>query len=59
MQNDYYKGKADMRDLIMCHIIGLQNDKYWREDSEGYQALQDLLLLVEDRYGAYCAPYKG
>ena len=47
------EGKQEFRDLIICHIIGLQNDRYWQEESEGYKALQELLELVIDRYGDF------
>lgn len=59
LQDIYNKGKEYFRDLIICHILGLQNDKYWDTESEGYKALQTLLMLIIDRYGDYGSEYKG
>ena len=53
------RGKEAFRDLVIAHIMGLQNDVYWRQESEGYKALQDLLLLITERYGEFGARYKG
>ena len=51
--------KANVRDLIIMRIIGFQNEKYYKEDSEGYRALQDLLECIEDIYGELFSDYKG
>lgn len=58
-QSQEIAGKRYIRDLIIAHIIGLQNDRYWNVESEGYKALQDLLLLIEDRYGEFMKDFKG
>ena len=59
MRNEYNEGREHMRDLVIAHIIGFQNEKYWKSESEGYQALQDLLILITDRYGEVCEDIKG
>ena len=59
MENPEIKGKESFRDLVISHIIGLQNDVYWRQESEGYQALQSLLVLITERYGDFGMKYKG
>lgn len=51
--------KANVRDLIIMRIIVFQNEKYYKENSEGYRALQDLLECIEDRYGELFSDYKG
>lgn len=50
--------KGRVRDLISSYIVGFQNDKYWRTESEGYKALQELLELIADRHGDYMQEYK-
>lgn len=59
MRDDRKEGKADFRDLVICYIIGFQNDKYWEKESEGYQALQDLLEMIHERHGGLYQEYKG
>lgn len=50
--------KGRVRDLMCCYIIGMQNDKYWDTSSEGYKALQELLVLITGRHGDYMQEYK-
>ena len=59
MRNEYDEGREHMRDLVISHIIGFQNEKYWKSDSEGYKALQDLLVLIKERYGGMCEKIRG
>lgn len=59
LRNEYNEGREHMRDLVIAHIIGFQNEKYWKPESEGYQALQGLLVLIADRYGGMCEEIKG
>lgn len=51
--------KANVRDLIIMRIIGFQNEKYYKKNSEGYRALQDLLECIKDTYGELFSDYKG
>lgn len=51
--------KANVRDEMIMRIIGFQNEKYYKEDSEGYKALQDLLECIENIYGKMFSDYKG
>lgn len=55
--SDYQLGCMHMRDLIIANIIGIQNNM--QPQSEAYQALQKLLLHIEDAYGGYAQKYKG
>ena len=59
MINDEIKGREHFRDLVLAYICGLQNEKYWRTECEGYKALQALLELIEERHGGMMQPYKG
>lgn len=47
-----------MRDLIICHIIGLQNDLNNHQNDKSYQKLQELMELIEERYGKLYQPFK-
>ncbi len=51
MRDRYKDGQENFRDLVICYIIGFQNERYWQPDSEGYKALQDLLMLITERHG--------
>lgn len=51
MQSEWNKGAANMRDIIISHIIGMQNDLGNDIEDKGYQELQKLLNLIEERYG--------
>lgn len=51
--------KANVRDCIIMRIIGFQNEKYYKENSEGYRALQDLLECIESIYGELLSDWKG
>lgn len=51
--------KANVRDEMIMRIIGFQNEKYYKEDSEGYKALQDLLECIENIYEKMFSEYKG
>jgi len=57
--NEYTRGEAAFRDLVIAHIIGLQNNEYWKVEGEGYQALQALLKLITERYGSLGSNFKG
>ena len=51
--SDFNKGATMMRDLIISHIIGMQNDIGNDVADKGYQKLQELMKLIEERYGDY------
>ena len=56
--SDFNKGAAMMRDLVISHIIGMQNDIGNDVGDKGYQKLQELMELIEERYGEYYKPFK-
>ena len=56
--SDYNNGAAHSRDLIICLIMGVQNNMADTNSPE-YQELQKLLIEMEDRYGKLFAPWKG
>ena len=56
LRND---AKANVRDLIIMRIIGFQNEKYYKKNSEGYRALQDLMECIESSYGELLSDWKG
>lgn len=56
--SDFNKGAAMMRDLVISHIIGMQNDIGNDVDDRGYQKLQELMELIEERYGEIYKPFK-
>lgn len=56
--SDFNKGATMVRDLIICHIIGLQNDLNNNQNNEGYKKLQELMDLIEERYGKLYQPFK-
>ena len=51
--SDFNKGATMMRDLVISHIIGMQNDMGNDVTDKGYQKLQELMELIEERYGDY------
>ncbi len=59
MQSEFNKGAAYMRDIIVSHIIGIQNDLGNNIEDKGYQELQKLLELIEDQYGKMCEDFMG
>lgn len=52
---DFNRGAIEMRDLLICRIIGIQND-IGDTNSESYKTLQDLLIMIERDYGAMFKP---
>lgn len=59
MQSEWKKGAAHMRDNVIAHIIGMQNDLGNDIEDKGYQELQRLLELIEERYGKMMGEYIG
>lgn len=57
--SEYNKGAAHARDLVLCLIIGIQNEIIWKPESPEYQAYQKLYEEIVDRYGDMYAPFKG
>lgn len=57
--SDFNKGAAMMRDLVISHIIGMQNDIGNDIEDKGYQKLQKLMELIEERYGECYKPFKA
>lgn len=57
--SDFNKGAAMMRDLVISHIIGMQNDIGNDVEDKGYQKLQELMNLIEERYGEPYKPFKA
>ena len=56
--SDFNKGAAMMRDLVISHIIGMQNDIGNDVEDKGYQKLQELMELIEGRYGGIYKPFE-
>lgn len=59
MQSEYSKGAADMRDNVIAHIIGMQNELENNIKDKRYQELQKLLELIEERYGKMFCKFTG
>lgn len=59
MQSEWGKGAAYMRDNVIAHIIGMQNDLENDIKDKGYQELQRLLELIEERYGKIMGEFIG
>lgn len=57
--SEFNQGAAYARDLILANIIGLQNEARYRQGTEGYNALQELLEHCTETYGDMCQPFKG
>lgn len=57
--SDFNKGAAMMRDLVISHIIGMQNDIGNDVEDKGYQKLQELMELIEERYGKMYGYFKA
>jgi hypothetical protein len=56
--SDFNKGAAMMRDLVIAHIIGMQNDIGNDVNNVGCQKLQELMELIEERYGKMYKPFE-
>jgi hypothetical protein len=56
--SEFNKGAAMMRDLVISHIIGMQNDIGNDVNNESYQKLQELMDLIEERYGEMYKPFE-
>lgn len=59
MNSEFNKGAAFARDLIICHILGMQNKMGNDESNKSYQTLQELMTLIENKYGKYASDFKG
>lgn len=59
MRSEYSKGAINMRDNVISHIIGMQNDLGNDIEDKGYQELQKLLELIEERYGKMFGEFTG
>lgn len=59
MQSEWKKGAAHMRDNVFAHIVGMQNELGNDENDKGYQELQKLMELIEERYGKMFGEYLG
>lgn len=59
MQSEWNKGAACMRDNVFAHIIGMQNGLGNDVNDKGYQELQKLMELIEERYGKMFGEYLG
>ena len=57
--SDFNRGAAMMRDLVISHIVGMQDDIGNNVEDKGYQKLQELMELIEERYGKYYKPFKA
>lgn len=57
--SDFNKGAAMMRDLVISYIIGMQNDVGNDVEDKGYQKLQELMELIEERYGKMYGSFKA
>lgn len=59
MNSVFNKGAAFARDLIICHILGMQNKIGNDESNKSYQTLQELMDFIENVYGEYASDFKG
>lgn len=59
MQSEWKQGAANMRDNVIAHIIGMQNDLGNDINDKGYQELQKLLEFIEEQYGKMMNEYKN
>lgn len=59
MNSEFNKGATFARDLIICHILGMQNKIGNDESNKSYQTLQELMNLIENKYGKYASDFKG
>lgn len=46
----------DMRDIVYCYIIGLQNTEYKDHMNDGNAALNQLMALIQKDYGPMIQP---
>ena len=58
-QSEFSKGASYMRDTMIGHIIGMQNDMGNDVEDKGYQALDKLLDLITERYGKMFGEFLG
>lgn len=56
-QTEFSNGAKYARDNIICTLLGLQNS--YKYESEGYNALNALLSVIEDKYGKLMKDFKG
>jgi hypothetical protein len=59
MQSEFNKGASFARDLIICHIIGMQNKMGNDKTDKSYQTLQELIDFIENEYDEYASDFKG
>ena len=59
MQSEFNKGASYMRDNVISHIVGMQNDLGNDVEDKGYQELQKLLELIEEQYGKMLSKFTG
>lgn len=59
MQSEFNKGASYMRDNVISHIVGMQNDLGNNVEDKGYQELQKLLELIEEQYGKMLSKFTG
>ena len=52
-------GAKSMRDNVIAHIIGMQNEMGNDVNDKGYQALDKLLDLITERYGKMFGEFLG
>jgi len=52
-------GAKMMRDNVIAHIIGMQNEMGNDVEDKGYQALDELLDLITERYGKMFGEFLG
>ena len=59
MQSEFNRGVSYMRDNVIGHIIGMQNDLGNNVEDKGYQKLEELLDLITERYGNMFGKFTG
>lgn len=59
LKNEWKKGASCVRDNIIGHIIGMQNNLGNNVEDKGYQQLDKLLDLIEERYGKMFGEFIG
>lgn len=59
MQSEFNRGASYMRDNVIGHIIGMQNDLGNNVEDKGYQKLEELLDLITERYGNMFGKFTG
>ena len=58
-QDEFSRGAKYMRDNILAHIIGLQNELGNKCDDPGYVALQKLSDCIAENYGDLFSEFKS